>query len=74
MTADVYTTVPFKDEFSTRKSNVRLEKLFITLLLFIGICGFAVVTLEANTPSADFSSLQAPVDTEQATFKGLVRH
>ena len=73
MTADVTTLVHYQQEVSTRRQHARIERFFITLLLIIGICGFTVITLEANGPGVDLSGLEAAADTPMATQGSFVR-
>ena len=66
MTAE-YTIEHYSKEISSHRRKVLIEKFFITLLIFIGICGFTVVTLEANTPSpTGMSGLQVAADQDAA--------
>lgn len=64
MTATVHSTDGFGQEIATTQRRARLEKALITLLIFIGICGFTVVTLEASSNPVDFNTAAAePIGT-----------
>ena len=73
MQVSVHSLEHYPQENQLHRRQALLEKLVVTVVILIGLCGFTVVTLEAAAPPVELAAPTLEISAQQVTQSFLNR-